>query len=223
MSPKAALLLLADGRLPVGGYAHSGGLEPTVRMQGLRDEADIEHFLEGRAATVGFVSAAFAAAACRAAGEDNPDLLTSLDMEFDARTPSQATREVSRAMGRQLRRGVINLHPHPLLNVMRKDPHQPIVYGMAAAAFGLDVRDAAQITVHESVAGPVAAAVKVLNLDLFSVHAAFARLTDFLDDLAGEAVEYAGAPVAQLPALGSPSLDIAAEQHRNREMRLFAS
>lgn len=223
MSPKAALLLLADGRLPAGGYAHSGGLEPTVRMQGLRNEADIERFLEGRAATIGLVSASFAAAACRAAGEHDSYLLAKLDAEFDARTPSQTTREVSRAMGRQLRRGVINLHPHPLLDVIRKDPHQPIVYGMAAAAFGLDAHDAAQITLHESVAGPVAAAVKVLSLDLFSVHAAFARLTDLLDELAGEAAGYADSPITALPAMSAPLLDIAAEQHRNREMRLFAS
>lgn len=223
MSPKAALLLLADGRLPAGGYAHSGGLEPTVRMQGLRDESDIQRFLEGRAATTGLVSAAFAAAACRAAHDDQPAVLESLDAEFDARTPSQATREVSRAMGRQLRRGVISLHPHPLLDTIRRDPHQPIVYGIAATAFDLDVRAAAQMTLHESVAGPVAAAVKVLSLDLFSVHSGFARLTDFLDDLADQAAAYADSPMADLPAMSAPLLDIAAEQHQNREMRLFAS
>src|SRR3546814_1292871 len=52
---KAALLLLADGRLPAGGYAHSGGLEPTVHTQGLTDAAGLERFLEGRAATAGLV------------------------------------------------------------------------------------------------------------------------------------------------------------------------
>ncbi|HET7268475.1 MAG TPA: urease accessory UreF family protein [Oleiagrimonas sp.] len=223
MSSTAALLLLADGRLPAGGYAHSGGLEPTVRTQGLRDVVDVERFLEGRAATAGFMTAAFAAAACAAAQARNLALLDALDAELDARFPSPATRAVSRALGRQLRRSLVNFHPDPLLDAVRDNPHQALGWGVAAAIFGLDVRDAAQIALHESVAGPVAAAVKVLSLDLFAVHAAFAGLTDFLDELAGAAAAHATTAPAELPASGSPLLDIAAEQHRQWEVRLFAS
>lgn len=216
-------MLLADGRLPAGGYAHSGGLEPTVRLQGLRDVAGIDAFLAGRANTVGLVAAAFAAAAYQAASAQAFARLQELDAEFDARTPSQATREVSRALGRQLRRGIANFHSHPLLDAMRVDAHQPLVYGVAAAVFGLTPRDAAQIVLHEALAGPVAAAVKVLSLDLFAVHAAFARLLPRLDELTAQAVSYADAPAAELPALGAPLLDIAAEFHNHAEMRLFAS
>lgn len=223
MSSRAALLLLADGRLPAGGYAHSGGLEPTVRTQGLRDVADIERFLEGRAATAGLMAAAFAVAACVAARDGNVPLLDELDAELDARFPSQATRAVSRALGRQLRRSVANFHPDSLLDAIRDNPHQSLAYGVAAAVFGLEARDAACMALHESVAGPVAAAVKVLSLDLFAVHAAFAGLTDVLDELADEAVGYATTAAADLPAPGTPLLDIAAEDHRQWEVRLFAS
>lgn len=85
------------------------------------------------------------------------------------------------------------------------------------------MHDAAHIALHESVAGPVAAAVKILSLDLFAVHTAFAGLTDFLDELADAAVGHASTPAPDLPAPGTPLLDIAAEYHRHWEVRLFAS
>jgi hypothetical protein len=63
----AALLLLADGRLPAGGYAHSGGLEPAIQAGQVRDLDDVAAFIGGRLDTVGQMAATFAAAACRAA------------------------------------------------------------------------------------------------------------------------------------------------------------
>ncbi|WP_131792603.1 urease accessory protein UreF, partial [Candidatus Protofrankia datiscae] len=62
---RAALLLLADGRLPAGGHAHSGGIEAATVDGSVTDLADLERFLRGRLATTGLVSAAFAAATCR--------------------------------------------------------------------------------------------------------------------------------------------------------------
>lgn len=223
MPTTAAMLLLADGRLPAGGYAHSGGLEATVRLRGLQGAADVERFLEGRAATAGFVAAAFAAAACAAARAWKPARLDELDREFDARTPSPATRAVSRTLGRQLRRAVTRIHPHPLLDALAERPHQAIVRGVAAAAFDLAPREAAQIALHESAAGPAAAAAKVLSVDPFAVYAALARLAGCLDELADAAAACADAAPEELPALGAPLLDIAAEYHRSLDVRLFAS
>jgi urease accessory protein len=58
------LLVLADGRLPAGGHAHSGGLEAAVSARRVSDLGSLEGFLRGRLATAGLVAAAFAAAAC---------------------------------------------------------------------------------------------------------------------------------------------------------------
>ncbi|MFP5407229.1 MAG: urease accessory protein UreF [Gammaproteobacteria bacterium] len=216
-------MLLADGRLPAGGYAHSGGLEPTVHLQNLKDAADVERFLVGRAATTGLVAASFAAAACAAAYERKLATLGELDIELGARMPSPATRAVSRMLGRQLLRAVANIRSHPLLDALEADFHQPIVYGIAATTFGLDVHDAAQTVLHESVAGPAAAATKVVSIDPFAVHAALARLTGLLDELADEAAGQACTLPEDLPALGAPLLDIAAEHHRTWDGRIFAS
>lgn len=58
-----ALLLLADGRLPAGGHAHSGGVEAAVSAGRVHDLTTLGSFLRGRLATTGLVNAAFAAAA----------------------------------------------------------------------------------------------------------------------------------------------------------------
>ncbi|MEU3162870.1 urease accessory UreF family protein [Streptosporangium sp. NPDC006930] len=60
----AALLLLADSRLPAGGHGHSGGAEEAVRIGAIHDLPGLAAFLRGRLATAGLVTAALAAAAC---------------------------------------------------------------------------------------------------------------------------------------------------------------
>jgi urease accessory protein len=61
---RADLLLLADSRLPAGGHAHSGGLEPAAATGVVATISDLEDFLRGRLATTGLVAAALSATAC---------------------------------------------------------------------------------------------------------------------------------------------------------------
>lgn len=221
-TPAAALLLLADGRFPAGGYAHSGGLEPSVVEGRLHDLATLESFLAGRAATVGFVAAAFAGAACNAAAGPDTARLAALDTALDARVPSPAQRATSRQLGRQLLRVATVIAPDPLFGQLGDRPHQPLVFGVMCAVMGLAAHDAALATLHESVAGPAAAAVRLLSLDPFAAHAVLAELGPALDELAAQALAYDGDP-DQLPAFGAPLLDLCAERHAARHGRLFAS
>lgn len=219
----AALLLLADGRLPAGSYAHSGGLEPTVRAERVSNAFELERFLIGRAETTGFVAASVAAAACARMTRGEVEALPRLELELDARIPSPELRSVSRTLGRQLLRAMNHIHPHPHFTALGRKPHQPVVMGVAAATFGLGAREAALAILHETVAGPASAAPKVMSIDPFAVHAALVRVTERIDRLAEAAAGHADDPVSDLPAEGSPLLDIAAEHHSGWEVRLFAS
>ena len=294
----ATLLLLADGRLPSGGHAHSGGLEAQVSAGRVRDVAGLARFLRGRLATTGLVTAAFTAATCHRPGE-----WPTLDEALDARTPSPALRKASRAQGRALIRAghamwpVAALFPPapahkttapaapptptkatpatpagpapqagpapragpvpqagPPAHVNHHDstgstgstrsafsplsigstggagvvaaprePHHPVALGILAAAAGLGPAEAAVAAAHGTVTGPASAAVRLLGLDPYAVHALLAQLAGECDRIAADAAARADAPADDLPAAGAPLLDIGAELHATWEVRLFAS
>jgi urease accessory protein len=211
----ATLLVLADGRLPSGGHAHSGGLEAAVSAGRVRDVPGVAGFLRGRLATAGRVSAAFAAVACARTGE-----WAALDAGLDARTPAPALRRASRAQGRALMRAGRAMWAVPAIG---REPHHPVALGTLAAAAGLGPLEAAVAAAHTTVTGPASAAVRLLGLDPYAVHALLAGLAPEIDRIAADAAARTGDPVDALPAAGAPLLDIGAELHATWEVRLFAS
>ena len=133
----SSTLLLADGRFPAGGHAHSGGLEPAVSAGTVHDLATLELFLRGRLRTAGLVAAALAAAACTAACAGGPEAFAALDAEADARTPSPAQRETSRRQGRALLRAARTAWPH--LRCFKTFTLPVVVRPLAPAYTGVDL------------------------------------------------------------------------------------
>ncbi|WP_406010263.1 urease accessory protein UreF [Streptomyces sp. NBC_00637] len=222
---RAALLVLADGRFPAGGHAHSGGAEEAVKAGRITGATTLEAFLRGRLHTAGLVTAALAAAA--AAGADPAEL----DAAADARTPSPALRLTARKLGRQLMRAARAAWPSAELDALAgefpKGAHQPVVLGLTARAAGLGAQDAAYCSVYESVSGPATAVVRLLSLDPFEATAVLARLAPELDRVVDRAVSSGTAVptkgVDVLPAASAPLLEIGAEVHAGWPVRLFAS
>ncbi|WP_344596998.1 urease accessory protein UreF [Streptomyces violaceusniger] len=221
----AALLVLADGRFPAGGHAHSGGAEAAVAAGRIHDAASLEAFCRGRLHTAGLTAAGLAAAA--AAGLDP----LALDDAADARTPSPALRGTARRLGRQLMRAARATWPSPELDALAaarpRGAHQPVVLGLTARAAALGPPDAAYAAGYEAVSGPATAAVRLLSLDPFDATAVLARLAPELDQVAARAADAARRALDEgpgaLPAASAPLLDIAAEQHATWSVRLFAS
>lgn len=222
---RAALLVLADGRFPAGGHAHSGGAEAAVKAGRVTGAASLEDFCRGRLHTAGLVSASLAAAAVL--GVDPVEL----DAAADARTPSPALRVAARKLGRQLMRAARATWPSAELDALAREfpkgAHQPVVLGVAARAAGLDAVDVAYCAAYESVSGPASATVRLLSLDPFDATAVLARLAPELDRVADRAVEAAREVVEvgvdALPAASAPLLEISAELHAAWAVRLFAS
>jgi urease accessory protein len=234
MTP-AALLLLADARFPTGAHAHSGGIEAAHSTGDVHDLDSLGWFIAGRLATTALVDATFTAAACRTAGStsspgtsrDDGEPWRVLDAELAARIPSPRMRTVGRALGRQLLRAGERAWPSPVYAELRQaivlDPFQPIALGAVAAAAGLGPEDAALCALHHQIGTWTTAAVRLLGLDPFAVHALAARLASALESLAAEAAALALQDPADLPSTSSPLGDILAEHHATWEVRLFAS
>jgi urease accessory protein len=221
-------LLLADGRFPAGGHAHSGGLEAAVTAGRVTGIADLEAFLRGRLATAGPVAAAFAAASTLAVTGpgDTRGTLSLLDAELDARTPSPALRLASRRQGRALLRAGRGTWPSPAYDRVPGHSdgcHQPLALGVTAAVARLPAEHAALLAAYGTITGAASAGVRLLGLDPYQVQAVLARLAPACDDVAVAAAADAHRPPADLPATTAPLADIHAETHATWEVRLFAS
>ncbi|GAA3475025.1 urease accessory protein UreF [Nonomuraea roseola] len=221
----AALLLLADSRLPAGGHAHSGGAEQAVKTGAVHDLASLRGFLAGRLHTAGLVAAGLTVAACRSAGRSPappaPMTWAELDAEADALTASPAQREANRQQGRLLLRVARRVWPSPVLEELAlavPNPHHPVALGAVAHAAGVPPDEAAVAAAYHAVAGAATAAVRLLGLDPVEVHRLLAGLAPDLDAVAERA-----AAAEVLPATSAPALDLLAERHARAGLRLFAS
>ena len=224
----AALLLLADGRLPTGGHAHSWGLEEAAARGRVHDVASMAAYARGKLHTTGLCDAALAAAAVRAAAEgSDPGAWALLDAEAEARCPSPVLRRVSRSLGRQLLRTGRGVWPHEVFGALEaaapSGPHQPLAFGAVACAAGAGPAEVALASAHLAVAGLCAAAVRLLALDPYAVHRAAAGLAPDVEAVAAAAAAHATARWPDLPCPSAPAADLAAERHATWEMRLFAS
>ncbi|MEX2289581.1 MAG: urease accessory UreF family protein [Mycobacteriales bacterium] len=221
----AAMLLLADSRLPVGAHAHSGGLAAAVDAGTVHDETTLSRFLAGRLHTTGLVAAAAAARASTivlAGRADVAAALLALDRELDARTPSAAARAAARAQGRGLLRAGAAAWPSPTLGLVGDRPHAPLALGVVVVAAGGGAAAAAALSASTAVSGPASAAVRLLGLDPLGVTALLAALSPAVDAVAQQGAACADL-AAELPAASAPLLDLLAQAHVRADVRLFAS
>src|SRR5580693_3902372 len=236
------LLLLLDSRAPAGAHHHSGGMEAAVGAGLVSGVSDLEDFCRARLRTSARVAAAFAVAAGRLQSDwaerstvpasSPPRAVPAeswaqenwaqenwalLDAEFEARTPSEATRAASRQLGGGLLRLLRSVLPDadlvtPWAQCAGPAPHHPLVLGAGVSLAGGPPELAARAAALSACAGPASAAVRLLGLDPFAVQAMLARLAPAIDECAALAARCAGAP-SLLPADSAPALDLLADYH----------
>lgn len=218
--PEFAAMLLADGRLPVGGHTQSSGLEPAL-LGGLA-ESNIPRLVGTRLRTVVRVEAAVAVVARHHVLAGLP--LQPVQDAWAARTPSEVSRAASVAVGRGQRRLALRLWPTSAAATSLADlrtPARPVAVGAMAAAAGLDAARTARLVAYDDVQTLCAAALKLCPLDPADATAWLLEAGADVEGVVG-AVAHLGDPSA-IPAPAAPLLEQWAHHHPTHSRRLFSA
>ena len=242
-----ASLLLADSRLPVGGYTASGGLEPAL-LGGLPVH-EVPAFIAMRLATVARVeagTAVVASAAVRHLRAGAPgctctqggDVATAepvpvpepafasedVAWAWAARNPVAAVRDSSIAQGRAMLRLVHRLRPDGpaaqwLEGLPRPLTARAVVLGAFAGELGLDGASVARVVGYDDVQSVTAAALKLEPLDPVDAVAWTLDSASHLDDLVAACADLV-APY-DIPVHSAPQLEAWHAAHADTERKLF--
>ncbi|MER2224504.1 MAG: urease accessory UreF family protein [Rhodococcus sp. (in: high G+C Gram-positive bacteria)] len=221
-SADIASMLLADGRLPIGGHAHSSGLEPA--LAGGLLQSQVPDFIRGRLETVGLVEAAATVITRRwAVSEGSADELEDISRELLARTPSAPLREASIQLGRGLARLASRLWPqHPavqMLMALPGHPMRPLALGVFTAISGMDDLQAARSCLYDDAQTVASAALKLLPVDPAEPVEWLFRAASTIETVAKAAVAVEG--VTDMPATTGPLVEQWSLEHHARSRRIF--
>lgn len=222
-----SLLQLSDPALPVGGFAHSAGLETYVQQGVVHNKETARQFVtEMLTRSVHYTDAAFVSLAFDAAATSDHGSILQLDEECTALKLPKEMRLASQKLGMRL----IKIFEPLLLNdqagiyraaIERKQAagHYPIVWGLLACGLGIDKTDALTGFYYNAATAMITNCVKLVPLGqqdgqelLFSLQCLVGQLVD--DNLV---------PDRSMTGLSSPAFDIRSMQHEQLYSRLYMS
>ncbi len=221
------LLQFSDSLLPIGGYAHSHGLEYYVETGRVVDSQGVQDvltaYLRGRA---GPCDAVVVTVAGRLAQRRDLESCLALDRDLDAQIHVSESRKASRQMGHQTARVAAELTNDPLIDgyltaveSMETPGHHSVAFGMSGGVIGWDPEQAASAFLFSTASQIVSAATRLMPLGQLDAQKILWAVGPLITGLARDSIGKEQSDIWSF----SPGLDIAGMRHAKLEQRLFRS
>jgi urease accessory protein len=220
------LLHLCDPALPVGGFAHSYGLETYVQQGRVRDEETARGFLQLQLShNLRYTDAALVSLAYGAAESGDVDDLLHWNLLAQAVKMPVEIRLAGQKLGARLLQ-VFSHDEHPLPAQFCKElcaagmtAQYPVVFGMLAQVLGLARGATLSGFYYNTAAGLITNCVKLVPLGQQSGQNLLRSLLPLLAKLAQDTM----APDPDLVGWCAPALEIRCMQHERLYSRLYMS
>jgi len=229
-----SLLQLSDPALPIGGYAHSGGLETYVQAGVVRDPVSAGDFVRELLRTsVHYTDAALASLAYRAVAAGDDEELAGLDRLCEAVKLPREMREASRKLGGRL----LKIFGEQVKLRAESDElrassgeragndrcwvptHYSVAFGYCAALLGIGLREALTGYYYNAAAGMVTNCVKLIPMGQQDGQVLLFSLQPLIMELVEQSLE----PERELIGMCCAGLDIRCMQHEQLYSRLYMS
>ncbi len=219
------LLHLSDPTLPIGGYAHSYGLETYVQNGRVSDVKSAKKFVENSLNyNVKFNDAIYVRLAWQAMQNTDYDTIAMLDGECTAIKSPSEIRNASLKLGVRLLK-IFNRKLEgesiAMLESLTKNSggHYPIIYSAVAFLLGLTLEDTVFSFYYTTMVCMITNAVKLIPLGQLSGQDIVFSLEEKLEDLTLKTLDLD----PELRGLCAVGFDMASMQHERLYSRLYMS